>query len=102
MLQFSIDSHASLDRQEENETKRWRCISTTVTLTARIIKLTKGTCCAVPESPVLTESDLLGRLDSAKFSLQINELFEVLLTGDRIETSTLYIVTANIYYFKMN
>ena len=24
-------------------------------------------------------------------SLQINELFEVLLTGDRIETSTLYI-----------
>lgn len=28
--------------------------------------------------------------------LQINELFEVLLTRDRIETSPLYIVTANI------
>lgn len=46
--------------------------------------------------------DLFGRLDSAKFSLQINELVEVLLTEDRIETSTLYIVTANIYNYKMN
>lgn len=47
-------------------------------------------------------SDLFGRLDSAKFSLQINELVEVLLTEDRIETSTLYIVTANIYNYKTN
>lgn len=96
MLQLSIDSHASLDRQEENETMLAmnQYDRNSERKDYRIHQ--RHTMCSAWETIINWKWSIGSPWLCEILFLQINEVFEVLLTRDRKETSTLYIVTANI------